>query len=520
MQIVTVEQMLELERLSADVGSPPDVLMENAGLAVANRAREFLGGVIGRSILILVGPGNNGGDGLVAARHLHDWGGRIHLFLVKRQTRNDKNFSLNMERGISWTDVAAGGDPSIFDRALSSADMVIDALFGTGKTRPLEGTIRQMLERVSAVKESRPGLKILAIDLPSGMDADTGATDPACLAADLTVTLGYPKVGLFKFPGAATVGQLDIADIGIPADLAEGIATEMITAESVRALLPSRPLDANKGTFGRLLVVAGSINYVGAAYLACEGAMRVGTGLVTLATAKSLHPVLASKLIEVTYIPLPESEPGVIKREAAPVIRERLADYDAMLLGCGLGQDPATAQFFRELLFDGPPGIPLVIDADGLNILAQIPQWWEMLPGKAVLTPHPGEMSRLTGDPVAEIQKERVETTLKAAAEWKQTVVLKGAFTVVASSEGQVRISGAANPGLASAGTGDVLSGVIAGLMVQGLSHFDAASCGVYLHAMAGELVREELGDTGMVAGDLLLKLPLVIRTLTHSVSD
>ncbi|MCL0102542.1 NAD(P)H-hydrate dehydratase [Dehalococcoidia bacterium] len=517
MKIVTVEQMLELERRSAAAGSPPEVLMENAGLAVAKGVGEFLGNIIGRSILVLVGPGNNGGDGLVAARHLHDWGAKVHLYLIKRKTQSDKNFALDMERGIAWTDAAGDKGLSIFDKALSAADMVIDALFGTGKIRPLEGTVKQILERVSAAKESRPGFNILAIDLPSGLDADTGAADPACLFADLTITLGYPKVGLFKFPGAARLGRLEIADIGIPAYLAEGINVELITTEAVRAMLPPRPLDANKGSFGRLLVVAGSINYIGAAYLACEGAMRVGTGLVTLATPKSLQPVLAGKLVEATYIPLPESEPGVINKEAAPLLREQLAGYDAMLLGCGLGQHPATVQFLRELLFDGSPVIPLVVDADGLNILSQIPRWWQMLPGKAVLTPHPGEMSRLVGNPVAEIQKDRLEAARKAAVEWKQTVVLKGAHTVVASSDGQVRISGAANPGLASAGTGDVLSGVIAGLMAQGLRPFDAASCGVYLHAMAGDLVRAELGDTGMVAGDLLPRLPLAIKRINSS---
>lgn len=532
MKIVTVEQMLELERRSADIGLPPEVLMENAGLAVAKGVGEFLGNIIGRSILVLVGPGNNGGDGLVAARHLHDWGAKVHLYLIKRKTQSDKNFALDMERGIAWTDAACDKGLSIFDKVLSSADMVIDALFGTGKIRPLEGTVKQILERVSAAKESRPGLNILAIDLPSGLDANTGAADPACLAADLTITLGYPKAGLFKFPGAARLGRLEIADIGIPAYLAEGINVELITTEAVRAMLPPRPLDANKGSFGRLLVVAGSINYIGAAYLACEGAMRVGTGLVTLATPKSLQPVLAGKLVEATYIPLPESEPGVINKEAAPLVREQLAGYDAMLLGCGLGQHPATVQFLRELLFDGQRSsrqsggwgaidyrlsTDMVVDADGLNILSQIPRWWQMLPGKAVLTPHPGEMSRLVGNPVAEIQKDRLEAARKAAIEWKRTVVLKGAHTVVASSDGQARISGAANPGLASAGTGDVLSGVIAGLMAQGLRPFDAASCGVYLHAMAGELVRAELGDTGMVAGDLLPRLPLAIKRINSS---
>lgn len=509
--------MLELERRCAAAGLPPEVLMENAGLAVAKSAAEFLGHIIGRSILVLVGPGNNGGDGLVAARHLHDWGARVHLYLINRKTHSDKNFSLDMERGVAWTDAATDLDLSIFDKVLSSADMVIDALFGTGKIRPLEDTVKRILERVSAAKESSPSLKILAIDLPSGLDANTGAVDPACLFADLTITLGYPKVGLFKFPGAARLGRLEITDIGIPADLAKGIATELITTELVMALLPRRPLDANKGTFGRLLVVAGSINYIGAAYLACEGAMRVGTGLVTLATPKSLQPVLASKLVETTYIPLPESEPGIISEEAAPLVRARLASYDTMLLGCGLGQDPQTAQFLRELLFDGSPVISLVIDADGLNILSQISRWWQMLPGQGVLTPHPGEMARLVGKPVAEIQKARLETALRAAIEWKQTVVLKGAYTVVASPNGQARISGMANPGLASAGTGDVLSGVIAGLMAQGLRAFDAASCGVYLHAMAGELVKGELGDTGMVASDLLLRLPLVIKRIKSS---
>ncbi len=518
MKIVTVEQMIELERRSTEVGAPPAVLMESAGLAVANSARELLGNVIGRSILVLVGPGNNGGDGLVAARHLHDWGARVYLFLFKRKTQDDKNFALGMERGIAWTDVTTDQDLSILDEVLLSADMVIDALFGTGKVRPLEGTIKQMLEGVSAAKTSRPGLKILAIDLPSGLDADSGAIDPASLSADLTVTLGYPKIGLLRFPGAAKLGQLVIADIGIPADLAENIATELITAESVRALLPSRPLNANKGTFGRLLVVAGSINYIGAAYLACEGALRVGTGLVTLATPKSLQPILASKLTEATYIPLPEAEPGIISLEAVPAIRERLTDYDGVLLGCGLGQNPATVEFARELLFAGSLSKPLVIDADGLNILAQIPHWWQKLESEVVLTPHPGEMSRLIGSPVAEIQKDRLEAALKAAVGWKQTVVLKGAYTVVASPKGQARISGVANPGLASAGTGDVLSGVIAGLMSQGLSSFDAATCGVYLHAMAGELVKAHLGDTGMIASDLLPRLPLVIKELKPDV--
>ncbi|MDY6910890.1 MAG: NAD(P)H-hydrate dehydratase, partial [Chloroflexota bacterium] len=456
------------------------------------------------------GPGNNGGDGLVAARHLHDWGAKVRLFLIKRQMENDKNFALDMERNIPWTDAFADDDPATFGQALASADMVIDSLFGTGKIRPFEGVIKRMLEQVMQEKALRPALVLLAIDLPSGLDADTGAIDPASLLADLTVTLGYPKIGLLRFPGAGNLGQLEVADIGIPSYLAEGIKNELITAESVRGLLPSRPLDANKGTFGKLLVVAGSINYIGAAHLACESAMRVGTGLVTLATPRSLQAILATRLIEVTYIPLPETEAGVIGAEAVPVVRERLADYDAVLLGCGLGHNPATVEFVKRILPD--LNMPLIIDADGLNILAQIPDWWRNLKGEVILTPHPGEMSRLLGSSVAEVQENRLETAIRAARQWNQTVVLKGAYTVVASPDGRAGISPVANPGLASAGTGDVLAGAIAGMRTQGLASFEAAICGVHLHSISGEIVRAEIGDAGMIAGDLLQGLPLVLK--------
>ncbi|MFP3974911.1 MAG: NAD(P)H-hydrate dehydratase [Dehalococcoidia bacterium] len=290
--------------------------------------------------------------------------------------------------------------------------------------------------------------------------------------------------------------------------------TEPITGELVRALLPERPVNANKGTFGRVLVVAGSINYIGAAYLACEGALRVGAGLVTLATPRSLQSILASKLTEVTYIPLPEPESGVIGAGVVQVIREQLPNYNTMLLGCGLGQGLTTVEFVKALLFTEALNVPLVIDADALNIISRFEKWWESLKGKAVLTPHPGEMARLTNKPIRDIQASREETAVKAASEWNQAVILKGAYTVVASPEGKVRVSDFANPGLASAGTGDVLAGAVVGLLAQKMSTFDAATCGVYLHAMAGELVGEELGEAGMVASDLLPRLPLTIKRL------
>jgi len=517
MKIVNVAQMIDLEQRSAEAGAPPEFLMENAGRAVAEKARDLLGDVADRSVLILAGPGNNGGDGLVAARHLHDWGARVNLFLVKRRTEDDKNFALTAEREIPWAEALDTGGQARFQQVLESTDLFVDSLFGTGRVRPFEGILKEMLEAVTVEKSSRPEMKVLAVDLPSGLDADTGEAEEATIKADLTVTFACPKTGLFQFPGAALTGQLEIADIGIPEQLADPITTELMTADMIRLLLPARPLNANKGTFGKLMVVAGSSNYVGAAYLACEAAMRSGAGLVTLATPASLQPTLAARLTETTWLPLEEHKPGVLSDKAISAIEGQLPGYDALLMGCGIGRDKDTVEFVKKIIPGALAGKPLIIDADGLNILSEMEHWWQNLEQRMVLTPHPGEMSRLTGKSVDEIQRNRLETALMFAGVWKQTVVLKGAFTVVASPEGRANVCGLANPGLASAGTGDVLAGTIAGLMAQGLSAFEAATCGVFLHATAGELVRAEIGDTGMIASDLLLALPVAIRQIKES---
>ncbi len=512
MKIVTSGQMRDLEQRAAAGGLPSEVLMDRAGLAVAREVKRLLGGVAERRVLTLVGPGNNGGDGLVAARHLHDWGADVQIYMVKPRQESDVNYRLVQERGIPT--IVAGqsdGQPAV-DSLVASTEVILDALYGTGKTRPLSGASEEVLLRARARKEKDESLRVFAVDLPSGLDADTGAVDESCLPADVTITLAYPKIGLYAFPGAARAGRIVVADIGIPPGLAESIGTEVITADEVRARLPERRRDANKGTFGRVLVVGGSANYVGAAYLACTAAARVGAGLVTLAIARSLQPILASKLTEVTYVLLPESEPGVVAADSVEAIRSSLADCDALLLGCGLGQSQAAAELVGSVLRSAADLPPLILDADALNILARTSQWWRSLPGDAVLTPHPGEMSRLTGLSVEEVQSRRVSAAVEAARAWQKTVVLKGAYTVVAGPDGRVGINPVANPGLASAGTGDVLAGAIAGLSAQGCSPFDAAVAGVFLHGQAGELVKGELGDAGMLASDLLPVLPAVIR--------
>lgn len=511
MKIVTVREMRAIEQQADAVGLPSEVLMENAGLAVARHIRSCLGSVLGRRFLVLAGPGNNGGDGLVVARHLHDWGAQVTICSPAARAESDINGRLCHQRGIAM--VEGPGRPA-FDTALASAETVVDAFFGTGNSRPLEGAFRQALLQVREARAGGCGLKVVALDLPSGLNADTGAADEACVAADLTITLGCPKLGLFLFPGAGMLGRLVIADIGIPAELADQVTTDLITPEMVSSMLPARPLDANKGTFGRVVVCGGSVNYIGAVRLACEAALRAGAGLVTLAAPASLQPILASGLTEVTHAPLPESEPGVVAAEAAAALQPYLEGAAALLLGCGLGQGPGALALVESLALGAGRLPPLVLDADALNLLSRVPRWWQRLPAGAILTPHPGEMSRLAGLPVADIQSRRLVVARDSAILWGKTVVLKGACTIVACPDGAVAINPSANPGLASGGTGDVLAGAIAGLAAQGLPPRSAATAGVGIHSLAGDMARRRTGPAGMLAGDLLPLLPEAIKNV------
>ena len=515
MKIVTVEEMRGLEAASVSSGVNMDTLMENAGLAVANEVRKALGTIAGSRVLVLVGPGNNGGDGLVTARHLQRWGALVTGYLVLPRPEGDPKLDQARELGVSF--LSASEDPAlgVLDGVLTRSSLVMDAVLGTGRMRPLDGVVREVMLRLSAARKDNPELTVMALDVPTGMDADTGDVDPACPQADVTVTFGYPKTGHFQFPGAGKLSRLEVVDIGIPSNLAQDIKLELLTGEWVGAKLPPRPLDAHKGTFGHALVVAGSPSYVGAAYLAAEGAARVGPGLVTLASPKGIYPILASKLTEVVHMPLPDDQDGGFHPEAAELIKGELHNYSSLLVGCGFGLGEGLTEFLRRLLLAEPqPSLPVVIDADGLNNLSKIDGWWGKLKSPAVLTPHPGEMSTLTGVATPEIQATRTETALEWSARWGKVVVLKGVHSVIASPGGGCWVSPFANPGLASGGTGDVLTGIIAGLMAQGLSPEDAAGCGVYLHGAAGEEVREGLGDAGTVAGDLVGALPGVMKSL------
>jgi NAD(P)H-hydrate epimerase len=431
---------------------------------------------------------------------------------------------MDLARSYGVGIVSAADDTKLtsLDGLLSRTRLVIDAVLGTGRARPLQGPIKKVMLRLEA-RPGRPNCPhVIALDLPTGLNSDTGEADPACPLVDLTLVLGYPKSGLLRFPGAERAGALRVLDIGIPSGLNEEseIDLELLTDEWIAQRLPKRPPNSHKGTFGHALVVAGSRHYVGAAYLAAQASVRTGAGLTTLASPESVYPIAAAKSDEAIHFPLPEDGEGRFSPEAASLILGSGGRYSAIEVGSGLGWSVGTKKFLDGLLCgpeNGLKALPTLVDADGLNNLSQIEDWPRRVQRPLVLTPHPGEMSTLTGLTVEQIQQDRVAVAREWAATWDASVVLKGANTVIARPDGLVHVSPFANPGLASGGTGDVLSGVIAALLAQGLSPGDAACCGVYLHAVAAGIVSQRLGSAGAAASDLLVALPRAIDSLWQS---
>jgi len=508
MRVVTVEEMREIERRAeAEYGLTSPMLMERAGRSVAEILRAHAGGdVRDLDVLVLVGPGNHGGDGRVMGRYLAEWGARVTSFLWRENALERAGQSL-----------PAGEQLEAVREALATVDIVVDAFLGTGHARTLAPTMRQALALTQTERERRPGSLItLAVDLPSGLNADTGAVDEGSVAADLTVTLAFPKIGLYLFPGAALIGELEVGSIGLPEEMPIPPGSELIDAPLARPTLPARPLESNKGTYGKVMILAGSPQFVGAAYLAASAAGRIGAGLITIATTRDLMPVYASSVVEATYCLLPPLDAP--PKDRARVLLGALGGYRALVVGPGLGQSDATRDFLLRV-FDGVRAMPesarplLVVDADGLNNLAHVERWYERLPAETVLTPHPGEMTRLRGGAqVSGGGADRIAVVTESARAWGHVIVLKGACTLVAAPDGALRLNWPGNPALATAGTGDVLAGTIGGLLAQGMPPFAAASAGVYLHSRAGLLVSARLGDAGLLASDLLPELPLALR--------
>lgn len=561
MKIVTVAEMTRIERAADAAGHRYAAMMELAGRAVAAAILRHMAPWDTPGLaLVLAGPGNNGGDGLVAARYLRQWDPRraIHIYCWKRAPDGDANYAAAQQLGIPITHVENDPELVALRELARQADVVVDGLLGTGVARPISGSLGELLAAIGEERAARRGHRpadglhappgpsadaaaavdaltaagdfrflaalplphagspqVVAVDCPSGLNCDSGALDPAAVPADLTVTFAYPKLGHFVVDGPVACGRLEVAGIGADPELAAGVQLELATPARMQRLLPPRPLNAHKGAFGKALVVAGSTSYSGAAYLACTAAYRAGAGLVTAGVVQSIHGALAAAAAETTWLLLPERH-GALAAAAAPVVLETLPGYSALLVGPGLTQEDEAVRFVGALLKarDALASAPLVLDADALNALALADDWQEMLPPRTILTPHPGEMARLCRCTIAAVQADRIGLARRRAADWNAVVLLKGANTVVAAPDGYATVLPFANPALATAGSGDVLAGVIVGLLCQGLAPYQAATLGGYLHGLAGELARRDLGDAGVLAGDLAARLPLAIRQL------
>lgn len=484
--------------------------MESAGLAVARSIAHRLDGVRSKRVVVLVGPGNNGGDGMVAARFLADWGAVVTLYMTTARRREDK-FEECRERRCRVVEASEDLECWQLGSYASLADLVLDAVLGIGAHPGLDPILRAIFVSVGEMKTQSQHPVFAALDVPTGLDADTGECDDACFPADVTLALGAPKVGLLQFPGAGHVGVLETLSIGLPEGVDEGLPLDLVDASLAGSLLPSRHSDSHKGSFGSVLVVGGHRRYVGAPVLAASAAYRVGAGLVSLAAPENVSRIAAAQLVEQVHDPLMETEDGGVSAEAAGVAREALNAASAAVIGPGLGAGESSASFLRSLLLTEPAvHTPVVLDADVLNVLANIYGWPPMLTVPAVLTPHPGEMGRLLGRPAHEVQEDRRGVAMASAEQWGQVVVLKGAHTVVAAPDGRVAISPFANPALATAGSGDVLAGIIGGLLAQGMERYEAAIAGVYLHGAAAARWSATNGRGGMLASDLLGLLPRI----------
>ncbi|BDG07847.1 NAD(P)H-hydrate dehydratase [Anaeromyxobacter paludicola] len=497
MRLATGEEMRAIDRTAIDeLGVPGLALMERAGRAVAEAALALAGP--GGRFLVLCGAGNNGGDGYVAARLLSAAGRAVELYALAPVEKLGPDARAMREEALA-KGLAPRDAPALGRAEAGAGDVVVDAIFGTGLSRPPEGALAEGIAAAGRLREA--GARVLAVDVPSGLAADTGDAPGACVRADRTVTFGLMKRGLVFFPGAELAGEVTVADIGLPpAALARVPARlALLGAREARALVPRRERDAHKGDAGRLLAVAGSAGKTGAAHLCLLGALRGGVGLAWLASRPEVLPLALGGLPEAMSLALPGEGP-LGERDLAPLLEAAMA-VDALVAGPGIPRGPATGPLLRELL--ARSGKPAVLDADALNALADAPGAVGPLPPSAVLTPHPGELARLLRQSIADVQRDRVATAVASAEALGCTVVLKGARTVVAAPGEVPWVIPTGNPGMATGGTGDVLAGLTGALLAGGIAPFDAARAAAWAHGRAGDLAARRLGERGLLASDL-----------------
>ena len=512
-KVVTAAEMQSIEQRWFDSGKITlEGMMDKVGRAIADWVLADLGtDVGGKNVLALVGKGNNGGDALVAGKYLLEAGVRTTVAVVLARAGDDPPMDQFVEAGGNVVELQGLATVQEMSNLCDKSDLILDGVFGFSISRPIEEPISSLF---ADAKSS--GKRIVAIDLPSGANPDTGEFDPNGLPADVCLSVGLTKLGpAIRFGDLAYGDEMAALDVGIPPGLTDHIKREVNTSELAQTLLPDRDLTAHKGDFGRALLIAGSNTYVGAASLAAQACVRSGVGLVALATPTSVFQALAGDIPEATYIPLEEDVNGVLPGPTFDQLQQRIPAMNSVLIGVGVGLSYGARELLSKLtstphLWDN---CTVILDADGLTLASQLPGWWEVFDGHLVITPHPGEMSRLLGISVEEVETDRLTAVQTAAERFNCVAVLKGATTLIASPDGRLRINMMPNHGLARGGTGDVLAGLVTGLAARS-DAFDAASLGVSLHSLSAQYARKYLTPYAMTASDLVSHLHMAFRAL------
>jgi len=507
-RVVTAEEMREIDRRTITAyGIPGQVLMERAGLCVAGRVREFYGH---RKVIVLAGAGNNGGDGLVAARVLFNSGSNVRVFMLSKEADLSpgcrSQFKIAKKMGVP---IESGKQPDVKD--FHNA-VVIDAILGTGLNKPVRAQAARIIRIIN-----NTAVPVVAVDIPSGISSDTGSIMGDAVMADMTVTFGLPKIGHYLHPGAGHTGKLFVEDIGFPPELttSDKIRTTLIDRQTAALMVPERPAFSHKGDYGHVLVVAGSRGKTGAALMAAKACLRSGAGLVTLGVPETIANTVQSMVLEVMVLPLPDDGTGTLSAKALDDILAFIAGkVDVCAIGPGLRVTQGTRHVTSGLI--SVSTVPLVIDADGVNALQGNAKVLRKSKSPVILTPHIGEMSRLLDKKRKELISDPVFFAREFSSDSGACLVLKGAPTLIASPEGQLFINTAGNAGMATAGSGDVLTGVIAGLLGQGTSPLEASILGAYLHGLSGDLAAEEKGLHSLIAGDIIEALPAAFLALTR----
>jgi NAD(P)H-hydrate epimerase len=502
MLLVTADEMRTLDRLTIEHGTPGHVLMERAGRGATQVLLECFPRLRrkGRRAVIVIGKGNNGGDGLVIARLLRQRGVRTDVVVLGRAADLSGDAERNLRayrRGKTGLhELGESAELSLLERLLGSADVVVDAIFGTGLTKPVRGLQADAIELINA-----SGVPVFAVDIPSGLNSDTGLPMGTAIQAEATATFGFAKVGQALYPGVRHCGRLAVVDIGLAAEAIEAHPPHaaLLDAASAGRLVPVRQPDAHKGDAGHVLIIAGSFGKTGAAQLAARAAGRAGAGLVTLVAPASLYPVYAAGALEVMTEALPDDDGRIQFDEVR--LAALLDGKTAVVIGPGIGTHDGAARTVRWLLANSE--LPIVVDADAITVLARDAAALRVSRAKPLLTPHPGEMSRLLGGVTAAVQADRAGVARRFASEHRCTLVLKGARSVIAAADGWLWVNPTGNPGMASGGMGDVLSGLLGGLLAQGLSTAEAARLGVYVHGAVADRIAAD-GEIGLLASDLI----------------